>query len=431
MKHLSNGTRVPLSNGTTAIVKAFLGEGGQGAVYRCEVNGEEYALKVYTRCPSPAFLRNMADNVSQGAPTEHFLWPLALIQSSNYKGYLMALRPKDYVDFSRFLVAKARFASWSAMLNAALQITLAFRELHRRGLSYQDLNDGNFFFNPTTGDVRICDNDNVCPADVNLGIKGKCRYMAPEVVLGKSNPNNLSDYFSLSVILFMLLMNNHPLDGKRVASVPCLNDEIERNVYGEHPVFIYDPKDDCNRPVQGIHTNVLVRWPLFPNFVQEAFVHAFSKEVMQNPNLRWSDNDWLRLLLQLRNQIVCCSCGHETFFHLDKPVSVCFNCNSPLPTPLLLCTDKQNLVLSLGQYLYENHTKKNGDFFKKAGKVAASKNNPAIWGIVNYSEQTWRYTLPDKRSIEFGKNKAVAIFRGATLDFGTQQATIEKINSKQ
>ena len=31
MKRLSNGTRVPLSNGTTAIVKAFLGEGGQGA----------------------------------------------------------------------------------------------------------------------------------------------------------------------------------------------------------------------------------------------------------------------------------------------------------------------------------------------------------------------------------------------------------------
>ena len=29
------------------------------------------------------------------------------------------------------------------------------------GYSYQDLNDGNFFINPQSGDVLICDNDNV------------------------------------------------------------------------------------------------------------------------------------------------------------------------------------------------------------------------------------------------------------------------------
>lgn len=31
----------------------------------------------------------------------------------------------------------------------------------------------------------ICDNDNVAPYGENLGIAGKCRYMAPEVVIGK------------------------------------------------------------------------------------------------------------------------------------------------------------------------------------------------------------------------------------------------------
>lgn len=38
--------------------------------------------------------------------------------------------------------------------------------LHRHGYSYQDLNDGNFFINPESGDVLICDNDNVMPQGV-------------------------------------------------------------------------------------------------------------------------------------------------------------------------------------------------------------------------------------------------------------------------
>lgn len=424
MKHIPNGTYIPLSNGTTAIIKASLGEGGQGSVYRCEVSGKQYALKIYTRRPTPAFIDNLADNIQQGAPTNHFLWPLALVNTIDYVGYLMSLRPKDYMDFSRFLVAKARFASWSAMLNAAFQITLAFRELHRRGLSYQDLNDGNFFFSPTTGDVRICDNDNVCPADVNLGIKGKCRYMAPEVVVGNSTPNNLSDYFSLSVILFMLLMNNHPLDGKRVASAPCLTDEIERVVYGEQPIFIYDPKDISNRPVAGVHANVIIRWPLFPQFVREAFTRAFSQEVLHHPNMRWSDNDWLNMLCRLHNQIVLCSCGNETFYDIDKPVSVCFNCNTTLPELLLLNIDKQYIPLFVRSRIFGGYQRSNGQKADIIGDVVSNKKNPSLWGIRNKTEQTWQCTMPNQRTISVPPDGVVPIFRGVSINFGKRQGTI-------
>ena len=70
----------------------------------------------------------------------------------------------------------------------SLDICCAFRALHLKGLSYQDLNDGNFFINGETGRVLICDNDNVAPdGDNTTGIRGKARYMAPEVVSGKKN----------------------------------------------------------------------------------------------------------------------------------------------------------------------------------------------------------------------------------------------------
>ena len=36
---------------------------------------------------------------------------------------------------------------------------------------------------PETGDVLICDNDNVAPEGVTSGILGKARYMAPELSL--------------------------------------------------------------------------------------------------------------------------------------------------------------------------------------------------------------------------------------------------------
>ena len=58
--------------------------------------------------------------------------------------------------------------------------------------------------------MLICDNDNVAPYGDNLGIAGKCRYMAPEVVLGKKRPDLHTDRFSLAVVLYLLLFLNHP-----------------------------------------------------------------------------------------------------------------------------------------------------------------------------------------------------------------------------
>ncbi|MCR4664282.1 MAG: serine/threonine-protein kinase [Paludibacteraceae bacterium] len=427
MKTLKQGTTIPLSNGSTAVVKSLLGEGGQGAVYLAQVDGKDYALKIYAKRPSKKFMLNLLDNIRKGAPTKHFLWPKWMVNSPVYSGYVMDVRPKEYIEFSRFLIAKARFASWSALINGAMEITYAFRELHRAGLSYQDLNDGNFFFNPKTGSVLICDNDNVCPPDTNLGIRGKFRYMAPEVILCKNNPNNLSDYFSLSVILFMLLMNNHPLDGRRVASVPCLNDAIERHVYGEHPIFIYDLKDDSNRPVSGVHTNVRQRWQLFPQFVRDTFFKQFSAEVMANPNKRMADNEWLKVLQQLRNQTLRCDCGYETFAEVGSG-TFCYTCGKQLGKPLTLSIGKQHIALYPGMCLYANQTSAKDDAFTVTGEVVRNAKDPYVWGIINRSQDTWTCTLPDGRTVNIESNMGFPIYRGMDVQFSqTRNGKIDRV----
>ena len=195
-------------------------------------------------------------------------------------GYIMKLRPDNYYDFSDFLIGKIDFSSVHTLLNAAINIVESFRILHNRGFSYQDLNDGNFFLNPETGDVLICDNDNVSQFGEKSGIAGKCRYMAPSIVVGRKTPDKRTDQFSLAVVLFLLLLRNHPLEGEQTQSKAVMTEQRQKRYYGESPVFIADPKNASNRPVKGVHNNFLMRWPQMPVYIQNTFIKAFSKEVM-------------------------------------------------------------------------------------------------------------------------------------------------------
>ena len=155
MSELKMGDRVRILNGGECKVLAKLGEGGQGIVYKVSYEGKEMALKMVlfeenenSKRQSTAICK---ENIEQGAPTDSFLWPQELSEYSQGEsfGYLMELRPQQYEDFSRFLLARVRFSSVAALINAGLNMVEGFRALHNRGSSYQDLNDGNFFIQST------------------------------------------------------------------------------------------------------------------------------------------------------------------------------------------------------------------------------------------------------------------------------------------
>jgi len=322
---------VNLTVGGTAKVIKELGRGGQGIVYLVDLNGEKKALKWYHNPPADAFYKNLQRNVSQGAPSDAFIWPEYVTAKENGSyGYIMKLRPKEYYEFGNFLLAKARFKSFTAMLAAAMKICDGFMMLHRFGYSYQDLNDGNFFINPVTGDVLICDNDNVMPQGEQSGIMGKARYMAPEIVAGGS-PDKYSDRYSLSVLLFMLFFLNHPLEGARVAACPCMTERYEKKFYGSEAEFIFDPNITDNRPVRGIHENAIRRWPLFPKILKDAFIQEFSQEVMKIPSKRMIEQNWKKIVEEARDEmIICPHCGEETFVDVSTNVGKCVNCRKSI-----------------------------------------------------------------------------------------------------
>lgn len=424
MKEFQKGQRIKTVSGGELEVIQKLGEGGQGVVYKVNYNGKPLALKWYFGNKlnnADKFYRNIQNNIKQGTPTGAFLWPLEITEYFEGSfGYLMELRPPEYKDFSLFLLAKVHFANIEALINTALCITNGFRELHNRGYSYQDLNDGNFFVNPKTGDVLICDNDNVAPYGENLGIAGKYRYMAPEVVMGQKRPDSHTDRFSLAVVLYMLLFLNHPLEGKRTMC-PCLTEELERKFYGSDPVFVWDPANDANRPVRGVHTNEIKLWPLYPAFVRKTFEKAFSHEVMvgNDTTHRVIEKEWQEVFTTLRDLTIKCSCGSETFIDPSQQSCRCINCGKSIERPPILKVKKYHAALAPGKKLYACHVQYDSDDFKEAkGEVISSRNNPSLLGLRNDSNNTWEAILPNGSSKGYPNGQVIKLGKGIKINFG-------------
>lgn len=410
MTELSKNSIVSLVGGGTATIVKELGRGGQGIVYLVEVCGEKKALKWYLNAPDDKFYRNLEHNISSGAPSDAFLWPEYLTekQQGSY-GYIMKLRPQNYYEFGNFLLAKVSFKSFTAMLSAAMRICDGFMMLHRFGYSYQDLNDGNFFIDPQTGDVLICDNDNVMPQGEKSGIMGKARYMAPEIVAG-GIPDKYSDRFSLSVILFMLFYANHPFEGAKVVACPCMTESFEKRFYGSEALFIYDPIDKSNLPVRGIHQNVIRRWPVFPQLLRDTFIEEFSKEKLQNPSSRMIEQNWKKIISTVRDSLVVCRhCAEETFVNVSNTTDKCMNCGKDVDLSKRLVINNRSLPLinKTAIYIDEDNT--------PDGVVTTDSNGFML--IKNVSSETWTVETPSGKIKTVAPNEILPVKEGLKITF--------------
>ncbi len=405
MAELPVGTELQTDGFQTLKVLEELGQGGQGIVYRVSVGGREMALKWYHEKAiqhKKQFYENLKKNIQVGAPADCFLWPLDSVRSKEHGsfGYVMELRPAGYVEMPQFLL-RQQFDSFQARADAMINIVNAFRQLHNQGFSYQDLNDGNFFINPHTGEVLICDNDNVSYPGYSTGILGKSRYMAPEIVQGVKKPDKASDRFSMALLLFELACKSHPLEGA-AATPPCMTPSIEKQIYGDNPVFIFDPNNTSNRPVRGVHTNAIRMWPQLPDYLQDAFIRSFSKDAMTFDTVtnrylapRLIEKDWLLILFRFRNSIVTCDCGNEEF--TSGAPYVCSACHRKLPVAASIQTFRHTIPAFPGVKIFRLELEECSDDVATQPVAVVVPNkarprDPYGFGIRNVSSETWRCT---------------------------------------
>lgn len=396
----------------------YIAGGGQGDVYEVEYKGQRKALKWYKNAGKDpdAFYNNLKKNVEKGAPSESFLWPEAITErTENSFGYIMDLRPNEYHELSEFMLARdVKFSSFKASVEACIHITNAFRLLHNKGMSYQDLNDGNFFIDPQTGKVLICDNDNVAANGKNTGIIGKPRYMAPEIVLHKSLPDTQTDRFSLAVILFIVLCNNHPLEGKK-SLVPCLTPEIADRLYGSEALFIYDPNDRSNEPTQ-IHKNVINIWGFMPTYIKEAFLKAFSQDAITNPAKRLRELDWLKVFVRFRSDIVKCSCGNEIFIN-NASSTPCDGCQKMYEVAHKIKLPEYVITAAKGSRIYRCQlgTCNADEALSPVALVVSKPDDPKTLGLKNLTQDILEATTPSGKAKRVSPQEVIPFISGIKI----------------
>ena len=407
----------------------LLGEGGQGEVYLVKCGNDTLAFKYYKDIQSEDFRYNLKNNITKGSPSPNFLWPKEYIEFTDDScGYLMDLRDKDYVSFVSYLTGNNKFKNKRMLLNWCIELVKSFKLLHERGYSYQDLNDGSFFLNSENGKILICDNDNVTADKRSLGVLGKMRYMAPEIVRGDKDtstgdrqmPDTHSDRFSLAIILFLALCMGNPFEGECLKKYVIVDEKAEYEMFGSNPVYIYNENDTSNRPIRGYHTTVLKKYPELPSYIKAAFHRTFVDGLKDRENGRTTELEWLKLLCKYRDELITCSCGKEYIYGFNEKRynDKCPSCKQPTRKFCYLHIGKNRILLEPNKLIYEIHIDKySSNYNLPIGRVIVNKNNPSLWGIESRLNNDVLIKDKNGKEMTIASNAVIPIISGLKIKF--------------
>lgn len=438
---LRQGHRIHTREGALAgSVERFLGAGGQGEVYEISGPSGPLAFKRY----HPAVVqgdarlsKRLTKAIANGPPDARFLWPLAFAGAEGDEGgvgILMPMREARFRSMKDLIAAPPRRVTPSlpARATACLRIADSFLHLHACGLCYQDISFGNLFLDPATGDIAICDNDNVDVNGAPPSVYGTRKFMAPEIVRREAMPAAQTDLYSMAVLFFYILFAWHPLDGRAEAEAMVLDADAELALYGTKPRFLFDPEDASNGPVPGMHDAIVRRWRALSPELRRLFLRAFTAG-LSKPEERVVETEWRDAFLRLRDTVTACpGCGLEHALSADDadpmPARLaCIACQSEIALPLVLTIGRARIALRAGARLTMAHLEAGQRFNEAAaeiGLVEPHPSDPHVLGLRNLGGAQWRASYADGRSADVPPGRAMRIADGATITFGTASGRI-------
>lgn len=426
---------------TSLVVKKKLGEGGQGAVYLVEGTHGNLALKWYNAEQATADQREairylVTNGPPRGPAGRRFIWPQDLVTAESLRfGYVMPL-----IDTGRFAELGEVWArrkpapGLDALCEISYQTVNSYRALHLGGQCYRDISLGNLMFDPKTGDVLICDNDNVgINRQSTCQIWGTWEYMAPELIRGDvEHPSTETDLHSLAVLLFLLWVWHHPLHGEMEYKVRSWDLPAKKLVYGTSPVFIFDPADQRNRlPSDPDYAIAAKRWATCPPSIQGLFVKAFTTG-LNKPERRVTEGEWQNSFLNLKDGLLPCpDCRAVNLWEPSTLNLPCWHCRKPITIPPKLViahpSGKHYVLLTKEARILRRHINPIGNEDEGAeilGQVAQNPANPHVWGIRNLSVTPWVATAADGKVIEVLPQKAVPLGAGLKINIGGTQGEV-------
>lgn len=234
-------------------------------------------------------------------------------------------------------VPKDQKGTWLSTLHMCIKLARAVRRLHAAGLAHSDLSYKNVLVDPVTGSACIIDADElVVPGKYPSGVYGTADFIAPEVMetmpLPLDDPNKKlprieTDRHALAVLIYMYLLNRHPLRGGKVWDVDPNTDEMLS--MGSKALFIEHPTDKSNR----VNPNTLhpaelpqgdpnrLPYTICGPYLKELFDKAFI-DGLHNPQARPTAAQWEEALVKTADLVQPCqnpNCeGHWYVFDNTK-----------------------------------------------------------------------------------------------------------------
>jgi hypothetical protein len=257
-------------------------------------------------------------------------------------------------------------------------------------------------------------------------------YMAPEIIRGESDPSTETDLHSLAILLFYLWVWHHPFHGKMEYDFYCWDIPAKKKVYGESPLFVFDPVNPSNRlPDDPDYDTAKERWAYCPLRLQEMFTRAFTDGIA-TPNRRVTEGEWQRLFAGLRDSIVLCSrCRAENFMAPGGNPGTCWHCGMTIPSPPLIVIHQPGgdhaIAVSIGMTIRFRHISPSPSADDGEQVIARVVPHPAIpgaAGIRNLSPWHWLATFPDGTRLEVPPGRAVPLNAGTVLEINGIPASV-------
>lgn len=247
---------------------------------------------------------------------------------------------------NRFLDPSEK-GNWLTTLKMCLNIARAVRRLHSAGLAHSDLSYKNVLVDPQSGRACIIDIDGlVVPGKYPPDVVGTPDFIAPEVMATRSLklgdpkkvlPSIRTDRHALAVLIYMYLLNRHPLRGSKVHDLDSTRDE-ELSM-GSKALFVEHPTDKSNRPkVSQLSKAELPQgdvtkrpYTICGPYLTELFNQAFIKG-LHDPDARPSAADWEQALIKTADLLQPCqnkNCAEKWYAFGNTKKPVCPFCETP------------------------------------------------------------------------------------------------------
>ncbi|PDW00657.1 hypothetical protein [Candidatus Chloroploca asiatica] len=424
--------------------------GGEGSVYF--TTDGQYVVKIYHRAPpeKQKMLLQILDLGKNLGEDEQFLaWPLGIVQQVDGKpsmGVVTRRVPASHVPLYKLIYspidAVAQFKqgrSWLEYLKIARGTAAAARMLHGKGMAHADIHLKNFLTNPVTGEVVVIDLDGLVVKGFLLPqVKGLPGFIAPEVIMGKSKPDELTDRHSVAVlVLWILLLRNVMLTQR------CYDDENQTRDdelgYGQYACFSEHPSDRRNAlPQVGtpLFQNGALSYRVLTPKLQELTERALIQGLHEPPK-RPQAVEWERALAEAYDVMVSCPSCRQSFFYAywrqPQPQRQCPFCGTgvrpPFPAVLELMEARAKgvhvpvrpLVLYHGLPLFADMIEPGRfpPFTRRGAPILGQTIWDAMQGcyrLGNLSDMPWQ--VLGGGGIRVGRGASVALRPGLLLNFG-------------